>query len=156
MEKERKMRNTVLCLLGNVGFFLLGRFIYSNSNKNEKSKKYCQLFDNWLIINERGSRIEEFFHARGIKEVAVYGYGNIGKHLVTQLFGTDIIIKYIVDKRNGSAEYGIDRYCLSDKLPEVEVVIITPICEYQKIKKEIAEKVSCKVISIEDIIYELL
>ena len=156
MKKERKISNIVSFLLGNVSFFLLSRFIYSDQNIDEKDKKYCQLFDNWLIINERGNKIEEYFHARGIKEVAVYGYGNIGRHLVTQLLRTDIKIRYIIDKRNVITEYAIDRYCLRDKLPEVEAIIVTPVCEYQAIKKEIADKVSCKVISIEEIIYELL
>lgn len=156
MKKGRKVSNIVSFLLGNASFFLLSRFIYSNRSIDEKDKKYCQLFDNWLILNERGSRIEEYFHARGIKEVAVYGYSNIGRHLVTQLIRTDIKIKYIIDKRNVIIEYGIDRYCLRDKLPEVEAVIVTPICEFQTIKKEVSDKVSCEVISIEDIIYELL
>ena len=148
-------KNIISFLLGNVSFYILNRYLHSKEHKDERDRRYCQLFDNWLVLQERADGIEEYFHARNIKEIAVYGYGNIGRHIVAQLSGTDITVKYVIDRSEGK-DYPIDRYRLTDRLPEVEAIIVTPICEYKQIKDELRNRGTWKMISIEDVIYELL
>jgi len=152
----KKLSSIISFFGGGMVFCLLSKLMPSGQVQEEKNKRYMQLLDNWLILCERGELIEEYFRMKGIKEIAVYGYGNIGSHLVTQLSNSDIKIQYIIDKRNVPSGPAIDRYRPTDKLPKVEAVIVTPVCEFQEIKNELSNQIPGKIISIEDIIYELL
>lgn len=78
---------------GNLSLYLLNKRKFSKKGVDDKNKRYLQLFDKWMILTERGDSIKKFFAEKNIKEIAVYGYGNIGKHLVTQLSDSDINIK---------------------------------------------------------------
>ena len=41
-----------------------------------------------------------------------------------------------------------------EELPEVDAVIVTAVYEYDEIEKMLADRVSCPVISLEEILYE--
>lgn len=153
--------NRIKCILsflaGCISFYLFGKLKSVPQRGNDKDRKYCQLFDNWLIITERGDKIEQYFNIRNIKEIAVYGYGNIGRHLITQLSHSNVHIKYVIDKRKGSIMTDhIPCYQLTESLEDVDAVIVTPICEYKEIHIQLKDRFSVPIISIEDIIYELL
>jgi len=157
MRERKNIKKYIwLLILECISFCFFNSFPYFRKNKEEKDKKNSQLFDNWLVIIERGEKIETYFQKNNIKEIAVYGYGNIGRHLVTQLLDTSINIKYIIDKRKAVITGKIEKYSPKDNLPEVDAIIITPICDYNGIKDVLYDKISGKIISIEDIIYELL
>jgi hypothetical protein len=144
-------------LAGNMSLYLLYKHKFTKKAVDDKDKRYLQLFDKWMILMERGDAIEQFFKEKNIKEIAIYGYGNIGKHLVTQLSDSDINIKFVIDRRKDSIIVNsIPCYQPSDNLPSVDAIVITPICEYTEIKNALNEVTSAKIISIEDIVYELL
>lgn len=160
MTEESKKSGFSLCIwsffLGGCFFSLFNKLRRDKKDIDKKDRKYCQLFDNWMILLEKGNCIVEYFEKNHIKVIAVYGYGNIGRHLITQLSETDVTVKYIIDKREGITVEGIDRYLLNDDYPEVDAIIITPILEYGQIEKELKNRVLGRIISVEDIIYELL
>lgn len=155
---QRDKEKIILSFLaGNLSLYLYYKIKSTNKNVDDKNKKYLQLFEKWLILAERGDSIRQFFEARNIKEIAVYGYGNIGKHLVAQLSGSDINIKYVLDKRKDCIiTDNIPCYPLLGKIQSVDAIVITPICEYMEIKNTLKRVTSAELISIEDIIYELL
>ena len=63
----------------------------------------------------------------------------------------------MIDRRKDSIIVNsIPCYQPSDNLPSVDAIVITPICEYTEIKNALNEVTSAKIISIEDIVYELL
>ncbi len=156
-KNSKRLRGSIVFfVLGSVGFALFRVFNRFFKTKDNKDRKYSQLYDNWLVIKERGDGIEKYFRENHYREIAVYGYGNIGRHVVTQLLDTDITVKYIIDRRRGVTENKIDRYCMTDQLPEVDAIVVTPICEYQEIKTELQQKKAGQIVSIEDIVYELL
>lgn len=158
MKKQHKnvISYFFLFFLGNIFFYLINKCIRCNKKISNKEKRYYQLFDNWMLVLEQQEGIEEFFKKRNIKEIGVYGYGNIGRHLITELLTTNIDIRYVIDKRAIITAEGLDKYLPTDNFPEVDAIIITPICEYQEIERQLRKKFSGEVISMEDIIYELL
>lgn len=117
--------------------------------------RFFEITDIWLQIFEEKQSIKKYFEENNIETVAVYGIGKLGKHLVKQLQQNDIVVKYIVDNRVGFYK-GIDMFKLCDRLPEVDVIIVTPILEYKVIYQTLREKVDCEIVSIEDVIYETL
>ena len=58
----------------------------------------------WLTININGKSILEYFEKRNIKEIAIYGYGGLGKRLYQELKQQERVkVKYIIDQ-NGTAK----------------------------------------------------
>lgn len=153
--------NKVKCILsflaGSFSLYLFYRPQKAQGDADGKDKIYCRLFDNWLLLNERGDTVEKFFEERNIKEIAIYGYGNIGRHLAAQLSDSDIHIKYLIDKRKDSIiTDGIPCYQMSGHMPGVDAIVITPICEYAEISNRLKKVTSAELISMEDIIYEFI
>lgn len=144
-------------LAGNLSLYLFYKYRFIKKSVDNKEKRYLQLFDKWMILIERGDTIKKFFTEKNIKEIAIYGYGNIGKHLVAQLSDSNINIKFVIDRRKESI-MGSNIPCFypSDDLPSVDTIVITPICEYTEIKNALKKITSAELISIEDMVYELL
>lgn len=159
---NKKNCSIVSFLAGNLSMWLLYelRMVKKKMNINtvgHKDKKYLKLFDNWLILIERGDCIERFLKEKNIKSIAIYGYGNIGRHLMIQLSDSDIQIKYVIDKnRDGILTNDIPCYLPTQDMPGVDAIVVTPICEYLEIKNSLEKFTQASIISIEDIIYELL
>lgn len=156
MNKKKAKNALLFFILGNLWCGMIKWIVHVVKEEEDRDKKYSQLFDNWLMLKEKGCGVENYFHEKGFHEIAIYGYGNIGKHLVTQLSGTDIFVKYIIDVRKGVGEDKITQYHMTDKLPKVDVIVVTPLCEYRQIKGELQKKTMAEVVSMEDIIYEML
>lgn len=154
---KKTLKYALAFLTGTVCGSVFHKYKGTPKRGEDKNRKYSQLFDNWLILSERGENIGTYFKERDMKEVAVYGYGNIGRHAVTQLSHADIRVKYIIDQRkDGILSGDIVCYGMGDSLPDVDAVIVTPICEYGEIENRLQKKISVPILSIEDIIYELL
>lgn len=157
MIRDNKIKCMLSFLAGNLSLYFFYKIKNTKKNVDGKDKKYCRLFDNWMTLNERGETFERFFKEREIKDIAVYGYGSIGRHFVAQLSHSDIGIKYVIDKNKDSIITGdIPCYRLSDDMPKVDAIVITPICEYSEIRNTLKRVTSAEIISMEDIIYELL
>lgn len=152
-----KIKYMLSFLAGSLSLYLFYKPKNIQSAAGDKDKIYCRLFDNWLALNERGDTVEQFFKGKNINEIAVYGCGNIGRHLMAQLSDSNIHIKYVIDKRKDSmtADH-MPCYQLSDHMPAVDAIVVTPICEYSEIRNELKKVISTEIISMEDIIYELI
>ena len=82
-----------------------------------------------LIVN-----ISELLKRREYKNVALYGYGEVGKRILYSLNKEGFYVKYVIDK---SAEKinDVDAYYPSDKLPDVDVVLVTILIDVNEIRK---------------------
>lgn len=156
-KKFVKTGSNLLCfMLGGIFSYFYEKRRDQNSKDTGKDRKARQLLDNWLVLTEHGIKIEEYFHKKNIHTTAVYGYGDIGNHLVAQLMGTDIEVKYIIDRRPCNTPGGIKWCSPSEQFSDVDAVVVTPVWEYSKIAEILQSKVSGQIISVEDIVYELL
>ena len=119
-----------------------------------KYKSYYLLVLKWLTNLENGQRICDYLERKGYTSIAVYGDGDIGEHLIRQLYETDISVKYVIDKMLFRPKaHQIPTYSMTDeKLPEVNAIIVTPIWDYENIREELLEKVNYPIISIKDMI----
>lgn len=109
----------------------------------------------WLDINEDGKKITDYFYLMNYKNVAVYGIGYLGKHLVKELKASDIKIDYIIDKNVKETKDNIAIYTPEDVLPDTSVIIVTAIMEFDEIADMLEDKIKCPIISVEDIIFEV-
>ena len=123
----------------------------------EKALKYKILLDctsDWLMIKHKGKKLEDFFIDNRISNIAIYGYGTLGKMLYEELIGSEINIEYVIDRKSINSNLqnikfiGINEV----KYTDIDAVIITAIADYKIIDKRISKKTDAFVYSLCDVI----
>ncbi len=107
---------------------------------NEKWKKMFLIQNDWFCLCVRGMSVAYFLRSRGIKKIAVYGYGYLGKALLENLEHDHMMVSYVIDK---NAEFlGLDIRCctLEDKLEAVDAVLVTLVSGEKKLEQSIKNK----------------
>ena len=114
-----------------------------------------RVFDAWMTAREKKENLASIISKMGINKIAIYGYGLLGKHFFEELRGSGIVIKYIIDKNKEGIYAEVPVYLPEEKLPEVELIVVTATFAYGSIYKLLKEKgISSEVISLEHIIME--
>lgn len=118
----------------------------------EKQNKIIELYERWIKSLSMGDKICEFIQKNMFKKIAVYGMGSLGRSLCSELVRYGIEIVYIIDKNKNISFNEYPSYTLQDKLPDADLIIITPITYYDEIVDELERKVDCALLSLEDIV----
>lgn len=79
----------------------------------------------------------------------------VGKRLYDELKNSDIEIKYAIDRNADGICAEIEVFSLEENLPEAKAVIVTPVFYFDEIKEKLEKKVNSKILSLEDILYEI-
>lgn len=156
------MKKGVVGILGALVGFTGGVTIGSKLNdktqiekKVEKFKSYYSVLNQWLFIKQHGKSLEEYFVNNQYKSIAIYGMGELGNRLFDELENTSVEVKYVVDKEAMSVYSKVDVRELEEMTDDVDAVVVTAVFAMDDIKPAIEEKVTCPVISLEDVVYEL-
>jgi len=144
------------------GKYFLAKYIECNTSYNRSENKkierlqgYYELLNKWVAVKNRRGTIDEFLISHCWKKVSIYGYGEIGKRLYEELNQSKSIrIVSIIDNslKKSNLLLDIDIYSLSDKLPEADITIITPVFAFESIKNDLKKKGVICCISIEEIL----
>lgn len=115
----------------------------------------AQCFDRWMDLREKNICISDYLKKYDITQVAVYGYGMLGKHLIKELEEQNIRIAYILDRncRKQSLKYEIKNP--QDNLPQVDAIIVTVVDEFDEIYQSLKDRVNSKFFSLFEIVSEL-
>lgn len=122
-------------------------------SKMNKFKKYFTALDQWMILLERGICISEYFQKHQYHKIAIYGFGSLGKHLLTQMQSN---VEYIIDKRVNINNFSIPFYTPDSSLPEVDVIVVTIIDEFDAIYELLRKQTQSAIISLNEMIKEIL
>lgn len=140
------------CIIGGlVVINILGTKTVLYRQLSDKHLYIMDIFKRWIIMLEEGQNIETYFMQHGYKTIAIYGMGYLGDCLLNGLKETDIKVKYLIDNKVASSYGEIPVYSINDDLSPVDVIVITPVCYFYSIKKQLQERTAYKLISIEDI-----
>lgn len=115
---------------------------------------YWQLLDRWLRLLENGLTVDSYFIENNYKQIAIYGLGMLGQHLVRQLENSEIEIAYGIDQKGNEVKQKFPVLKKEDNLPEVDVIIVSVTYDFSDINLYLREKVKCPIISLEEIIRE--
>ncbi len=132
-----------------------GRFLYLNKKMNKYIKQYHVMYK-WLAIKISHGSIENFFIGKGYNSIAIYGWGDLGRLLATDLEGSSVDVAFIIDRR-GSELYSIDKPVFTPDntvFPTVDVVVISVVDEFAEIYDSIKGKTTADIVSLETIIEE--
>lgn len=141
-----------MCLYGGIILESYNQVIDSLLERIEKQNKIIGLYEKWIKSLSMGDEICEFIQKNMFKKVAVYGMGSLGRSLCSELKRQKIDIAYVIDKNVNISCNEFPSYTLQDKLPDVDLIIITPITYYDEIMAELEGKVNCTLLSLEDIV----
>lgn len=128
--------------------------IRSLENTISRYRGYWKTLNAWLVLKEQNKSIASYFKKNRYRSIAVYGLGMLGKHLIEELKGSGICIKYGIDKEiTNLLDFPV--YSIQDQLSEVDVIVITVGYEFEKMKEACESKLKCDVVLLEKVIEEV-
>lgn len=119
--------------------------------KADKFEQYMKLLDCWMEMREKGITVVEYLQDKNINKVAIYGFGNFGRHLLWELKQSDISVEYIIDQQGEKINAPLPVFLPTDNLPDSDVIIVTTFWIFDKIRNILPE--DRKLIALDDIIY---
>lgn len=135
--------------------YLSGKQVEQKAGKVDKFKGYYNMLNQWLTLKQEGKSLVEYFKQNDYKTVAIYGMGEMGNRLYDELKGSDIEVKYAVDKEAASTYSELYVKEMDDDFEAVDVMVVTATFAFDDIENEISEKVDFPIVSLEDVVYEI-
>lgn len=126
--------------------------------QDEVNDKYFSLFammNQWVKIKQEEKKIESFLKQHNYYAIAIYGMGEIGETLLRELCGSDIVVKYGIDRRASSIFANCKVVSPETDLDEIDAIVVTAITYYDEIEEQLKRRVNCPIISLEKILFEL-
>lgn len=126
--------------------------------ENDLSEKHLSLFlmmNQWVKVKQERKELADYFSKEGYEKIAIYGMSYAGETLLSELRDTEIKVAYAIDRNAGSIYGDLDIVPIEDIHDEVDAVIVTAITFFDEIKEKLMDKVSCPIISLEDVLYEI-
>lgn len=126
-----------------------------NKNKEifQKNQMIMDIQERWIGKKIEGKVPFENFTDR-VKNIAIYGYGILGRSAYKELTKQGYYIKYIVDKNvkelsegDGTVQVVSD---VSD-ICQVDIIVVTAVSEYELIKECLINETEVEVVSIMDV-----
>lgn len=124
----------------------------------QMSDKHLALFlmmNQWVKVKQEGKNLASYFERNGYHEIAIYGMSYAGETLIDELAGSNIKIKYGIDRNADNIYAEVDVVSVEDELEKVDAIVVTPIKFFDEIEEKLSEKINCPIISLEDILYEV-
>lgn len=122
------------------------------------SDKHLALFlmmNQWVKVKQEGKNLSAYFERNNYKRIAVYGMSYAGETLIDELKGTATEVAYGIDRNANSIYADVDVISMEDDLAPVDAVVVTAITFFDEIEGELAEKIECPILSLEDVLYEI-
>ncbi len=121
--------------------------------KISHEKRYLDVMHQWFILKENALPISDILEEYHISSVAIYGMGIMGRHVIRELKGTGIAVKYGIDQRKMNAYEQVPVFTPKEQFREVDAVINTVVWEHDKISHMLSEKLDCKILNLEELIF---
>lgn len=131
-----------------------GKTIEQKAEKVDKFKSYYNMLNQWLILKQEGKSLASYFSDNSYNTIAIYGMGEMGNRLYDELKDTSVQVKYAIDKDAASTYSELEVLDPEDDFPEVDAVIISAVFAFDEIEENLADKFTCPIISLEDVVYE--
>ena len=110
----------------------------------------------WIRLTQSGISLEQLLLDRKIQKASLYGYDGIAECILYELRETSINIQAIIDRKGKKIliDFPVYKPNESEKL-NVDAIIMMPVDNYQIIKSDLSRYTTAKIISIEEVLYEL-
>jgi hypothetical protein len=126
-----------------------------NDFRLKRCRSVNRTLDQWMSCMEAGKTIGDFLTKKGCHNIAIYGLGVLGFHLINQLENTDIVIDYGIDRRVDRVAGQLPIYEPDAHLPETQLVIVTVMYEYAQIYEKLSECLKCEIVSLDELLGQM-
>lgn len=123
--------------------------------QHDKYKEYYYLLNRWLKLKQEQKCLDEYLLRYGYRNIAIYGLGYMGKHLIEELKLTEVSVSYVIDLNTELRSPGIEVRGVDDSLPEVDVIVVTPTFDFDAIRTRLKDREDYPVVSLAEILYEI-
>lgn len=130
------------------------------SKESSRYRAYYNLLYRWMLDDSYGSDLSGKIKSRDISSIYIYGTGTLGKLLYNKI-KTAVVVEGFIDRGTESVEEevfidGIPVKGLSSVQDSNSVIIVSPVFDYEEIKKELKSR-GCRgeIISLESIVFNL-
>lgn len=106
----------------------------------------------WLEIRQAEHSLGEYFSQNNIQSIAVYGMGALGCRLYDELEGSNIQVKYLVDRNPNGMDKIFEFSQLDKEKLDVDAVVVTVISSEEQIINEIKGYGYTKVIGLSEVL----
>lgn len=147
-------------IIGGVGF-LSRRPLKETEKRLKKQSAYYALSQQWITNKNEGKTLDSYFKEQNYNTIAIYGMGTLGELFLEEIKKSDIKIACFIDKNSEDMFYGGDDIEVTGlegirSREDVDAIVVTPIADFDEIVDELQEAgVSCPVVSLEDVIYDV-
>lgn len=120
--------------------------------QNKKNRMLYRYMNQWLALRQRNVKLSSFFVDRKLYTIAIYGFHYMGQRLYDELKNSPVTVAYVVDKKVNMVTPGLPVVQSMAKLEDVDAIIVTPIFDFFEIRDDLAKKIECRIISIEEVL----
>lgn len=127
--------------------------VYDITQSRNKFKGYYSLLNKWIKLKNYTDRgLERYLIEKGYLNVAIYGFGEIGKRLYEELKNSSVNVNYAIERSKKGAYEELPIYNMEDKLEITDIVIVTIVAEVENIIRELWEQKGLRGISLDEVI----
>lgn len=132
-------------------------FEQNNESVPVKRDKTAYYLNMWLNCLESNHSIVDYFIKNDIRNIVVYGYGYLGRHLVKQLENTSVHIECIIDKKADKikSDYKVRTYEQITQELKTDAIVVSVANEFIEIYKKLKSVTDVPVIYIGEILEEI-
>ncbi|EOS79048.1 hypothetical protein C817_03116 [Dorea sp. 5-2] len=150
----------------NISAYILGLICGGciiNTFQSKKIIAYCREKDKYLemfllmnswVYKLRRRKVSDYLKENSFHSVAIYGMGYIGENLYEDLLCDNIEIKYLIDQ-NVRQIKGRFTQTMDENIEPVDVIIVTALYDYDKIKLKLQRRSNACILSLAEIIYTM-
>lgn len=120
--------------------------------KLEILKIKYNIINKWYSLAEKDILLADYLDVCGYKEIAIYGLGIMGKHLISDLNNSTLKIPYGIDQKADNKAFDFAVYTLKDELPKADIIVVALASNCDEVIISIQNKVDIPVISLEEIL----
>lgn len=121
-----------------------------------KQESVLKVYEKWVSAIQNKKEISDYLLTNNYCEIAIYGLGRLGKQLYEELIHSGINVSYIIDRDHSiENEYYKQVRCYhpEDKLPPVDMIIVTVPGEENEIATYLREKNAGSVKTMNDLLF---
>lgn len=125
-------------------------------NRVETLSDHFQLLNHWLELKTEGKSISSYFEEMGYFHIAIYGMAELANRLSDDLADSNISIDYGIDRDISCTITRMKEvYYPEDDLPKTDAIVVTSYSSFESIKRILEPKVTCPIISLEEVIWSV-
>lgn len=126
--------------------------------KQNKFYKMASIYEMWLCLKEEKKLISDYLTLHHIKNVAIYGCGRVGEHLVHELENSQINVQYFIDRVADPMFYYGDYKVISPEceLQPVDMIIVTVVTGENECIQFLKQKMDTEIVVVDDLLFDCL